>query len=64
MPQVGSFVFDWRKVHPYTPENAVILHDVPGTLPALRKAFPDRAFFRLERTPAFPFLQLVPVTED
>lgn len=45
---VGTFVFHWRHPTPARRERVIFAHDVPGTLDALRRDFPNRRFLRFE----------------
>jgi hypothetical protein len=46
--RIGTFVFHWRHPSPTRDERVIFAHDVPGTLDALRRDFPNRKFLRFE----------------
>lgn len=49
--RVGTFVFHWRHPSPTHDERVIFAHDVPGTLDALKRDFPNRKFLRFEDEP-------------
>jgi hypothetical protein len=61
MRDVGTWVHDWRRPRLDLQDDILYLRDVPSVVPALKAAFPDRRFFRLEQLRESPFLVLVPL---
>jgi hypothetical protein len=58
---IGSWVFEWRRVRPDLKDKIMILHAVPNTVEILRKKFPDRPFFRIGNIDKSPFFELAPI---
>lgn len=56
--ETGSFVFEWRMTKPDYSEEVLILRDVAGEIPNLRKAFPGRSFYRMTIDPRRKSLKL------
>ena len=48
--KTGCVVFEWRMTKPDYSDDVLILRDVNSEIPKLRKAFPDRAFYRMTIT--------------
>lgn len=59
----GSWVFVWRRPRPDYSERVMILQDHPESIDAIRRAFPDRALFRLVRIREEPYLVLQPIAD-
>ena len=56
--RLGSWVFEWRLPRPDFSDDVLIFHDVRGARRATRRAFPDRARYRLSSHETEPFLRL------
>ena len=61
MPQIGTWVFEWRRPLLDLSDDVLILHDRPGTEELLRAKFPDRRFYRILVLAQAPHLVLVPL---
>ncbi len=57
----GSFVYEWRRPRPDLSEDILIAHDDPQALEPLRKAFPDRHFYRMGALDGPPWLRVTPL---
>jgi hypothetical protein len=61
MPQIGTWVFEWRRPRLDLSDDVLILHDRPEIEPLLRAKFPDRRFYRMLVLTAAPHVVLVPL---
>jgi hypothetical protein len=43
----GTWVFEWRRPRPDLSDDVVVLADGPGLEESVRRAFPERHFFRM-----------------
>jgi hypothetical protein len=58
---IGSFVFEWRRVRPDLQDKVMILHGIPNASEVLKKKFPDRPFFWIGNIDKPPFFELTPI---
>jgi hypothetical protein len=58
---IGSFVFEWRRVRPDLKDRIMILQAGPNIVDDLRKKFPDREFFWIGNIDKPPFFEVVPI---
>ncbi|MEX2224719.1 MAG: glycosyltransferase family 39 protein [Candidatus Rokuibacteriota bacterium] len=61
MPQIGTWVFEWRRPLLDLSDDVLILHDGPGIEELLRPKFSDRRFYRILVLAQAPHVVLVPL---